>query len=154
MQEEPHTAVTPSKRWTHARSSLSSLRRDERGTGTVELVIATPMLLILLLLVIQFVLYLHASHIAQAAASQALSATRVQGGSVNAGASEAQRVLTQLGNGPLQGTSVNVQRGMTQASVTVTGTAVSVLPFVTLTVDAEAVGPVEKFTPGTSSVTP
>jgi hypothetical protein len=31
--------------------------------------------------------------------------------------------------------------------VTITGTATSVIPFMTLTVHAEAVGPIEKFTP-------
>jgi Flp pilus assembly protein TadG len=121
------------------------LRADQRGAGTVELVIATPLLLLLILLIAQFALYMHATHIAQAAASQALSAARVSG-SAAAGNTEGQRILTQLGSGPLQGGSVNAQRGNTQTSVTITGTATSVIPFMTLTVHAEAVGPIEKFT--------
>lgn len=132
---------------TRAGSTLWRLRKDERGAGTVELVIATPVLLLLILLITQFALYMHATHIAQAAASQALSAARVQGGSTAAGSAEAQRVLSQLGRGPLQGSSVNVQRGATQASVTINGTVTNVLPFVTVAVHAEAVGPVEKFVP-------
>ena len=77
-------------------------------------------------------------------------------GSAAAGNTEGQRVLAQLGSGPLRGTSVNVQRGATQASVTVTGTVINVIPFATFTVHAEAVGPVEKFTrpTGTGAVTP
>lgn len=136
---------------TRVRTALRRLRSDERGVGTAELVIATPLLLLLILLIAQFALYMHATHIAQAAASEALSAARVSGGSAAAGNVEGQKVLAQLGSGPLQGTSVNVQRGPAQVSVTVTGTAINVLPFATFTVHAEAVGPVEKFTPPTGA---
>jgi Flp pilus assembly protein TadG len=130
------------------------LRNDQRGAGTVELVIATPLLLLMILLIAQFALYMHATHIAQAAASEALSAARVSGGSTAAGNTEGQRILAQLGSGPLHGTSVDVQRGSTQASVTITGTATSVIPFMAFTVHAEAVGPVEKFTPNGTGTTP
>jgi Flp pilus assembly protein TadG len=129
------------------RSVLRRLRHDQRGAGTAELVVASPLLLLLILLIAQFALYMHATHIAQAAASEALSATRVSGGSAAAGKIEGQRILAQLGSGPLQGGLVNAQRGITQASVTITGTATSVIPFMTLTVHAEAVGPIEKFVP-------
>ena len=128
------------------RSALLRLRADQRGAGTVELVIATPVLLLLILLIAQFALYMHATHIAQAAASQALSAARVSGGSTAAGTTEAHRVLSQLGNGPLHTNSVDVRRTATQASVTITGTVISVVPLLTLTVHADAVGPVERFT--------
>lgn len=150
----PKTCERPHR--TRVRAALRRLRTDQRGAGTVELVIATPLLLLLILLLAQFALYMHATHVAQAAASEALSAARVYGGSTAAGNAEGQRVLTQLGSGPLQGTSVNVQRGPTQASVMVTGTVINVIPFATFTVHAEAVGPVEKFTPptGTGAVSP
>ncbi|HVV12110.1 TadE/TadG family type IV pilus assembly protein [Amycolatopsis sp.] len=128
------------------RHSLCRLRTDQRGAGTVELVIAMPLLLLLILLIAQFALYEHATHIAQAAASQALSAARVSGGSAAAGNTEGQRILTQLGSGPLHATSINVQRGNNQASVTISGEVLNTIPFVTVTVHAEAVGPVEKFT--------
>ncbi|MCE7011726.1 pilus assembly protein [Kibdelosporangium philippinense] len=142
-RERPHK--------TFVRSVVRRLRNDQRGAGTVELVIATPLLLLLILLIAQFALYMHATHIAQAAASEALSAARVSGGSATAGNTEGQRILAQLGSGPLQGSAVNVQRGATRASVTITGTATSVIPFMTFTVHAEAVGPVEKFTPPTGT---
>ena len=51
----------------------------------MELVIATPLLLLLVLLIAQFALYMHATHIAQAAASEALSEARVSGGTAAAG---------------------------------------------------------------------
>ena len=128
------------------RTRSCRLRHDDSGAGTVELVLATPVLLLLVLLVAQFALFMHATHIAQSAASQALSAARVFGGSSTAGSTEGLRVLDQLGDGPLQDGAVNVQRGTTQASATITGKVTSVVPFLTLTVQAEAVGPVEKFT--------
>lgn len=78
------------------RSALRRLRHDQRGGGTVELVVATPLLLLLILLIAQFALYMHATHIAQAAASEALSAVRVSGGSAAAGNTEGQRILAQL----------------------------------------------------------
>ena len=127
------------------------LQDDERGAGTVELVIAAPLLLLLILTIAQFALYMHATHIAQAAASEALSTARVSGGTTAAGSAEGHRILTQLGDGPLQGPSVRVQRDDARASVTISGTVANVIPFMTFTVHAEAVGPVEKFIPGNQS---
>ena len=136
---------------THVRAALRRLRTDQRGAGATEIVIITPLLLFMIMLIAQFALYMHASHIAQAAASEALSAARVSGGSAAAGTTEGQQVLAQLGNSPLHATSVNVVRGNTQASVTITGTVVNVIPFMDLTVHAEAVGPIDKFTPPTGA---
>lgn len=143
VHEYPH--------WTRVRAALRRLRTDQRGAGATEIVIITPLLLFMIMLIAQFALYMHASHIAQAAASEALSAARVSGGSAAAGTTEGQQVLAQLGNGPLHATSVNVVRGNTQASVTITGTVVNVIPFMDLTVHAEAVGPIDKFMPPTGA---
>src|SRR5262249_42864944 len=112
-----HHHLSDHPRWARARAALRRLRADQRGAGMAELVVATPLLLMLILLTAQSALARPASHLAQAAASEALSAARVSGGSAAAGSTEGQRVLAQLGSGPLQGTSVNVQRGATQASV-------------------------------------
>ncbi|MGH3185480.1 MAG: TadE/TadG family type IV pilus assembly protein, partial [Streptosporangiaceae bacterium] len=38
--------------------------RDERGSATAELVIATPLLLLLILAIVQFALWEHATHVA------------------------------------------------------------------------------------------
>lgn len=124
--------------------------RDQRGSGTAELVIVMPVLFLLFLLIMQFALYMHAAHIAQAAAAQGLSAARASAGTAGAGTAAGQRVLAQLGSGPLRESSVRAQRGPDQASVQVQGKAVSVIPFVILAVHAEAVGPVEKFSPAVS----
>jgi Flp pilus assembly protein TadG len=121
--------------------------RGDRGSVSVELVIATPLLLLMLLAIIQFALWSHATHIAQAAASQGLAAARAQDGTAAAGSASAQQMLNQLDAGPLTGASVNADRSVVSASVRISGTATSVIPFLHLPVHAEAVGPVERFVP-------
>lgn len=107
-----------------------------------------PLVLTIVLLLAQAALYLHAAHIAQATASHALSATRVQDGTAAAGQAEAERVLDELGRGPLRDTRVTVGRGTDRAEVRVTGTVSSVVPFLHLPVRAHAVGPIEIFDSG------
>jgi Flp pilus assembly protein TadG len=121
--------------------------REDRGSVSVELVIATPLLLMMLLAIVQFALWSHATHIAQAAASQGLAAARVQGATTTAGRAGAQRVLDQLGQGPLTEASITSGRTADSASVAVTGVASSVIPFLRLPVHAEAAGPLERFVP-------
>ncbi|WP_223199356.1 TadE/TadG family type IV pilus assembly protein [Solihabitans fulvus] len=117
----------------------------DRGSVSAELVIATPLLLLMLLAIVQFALWSHATHVAQAAASQGLAAARAQSGTAAAGAASAQRMLDQLARGPLTGASVSAERTATSASIRISGTAASVIPFLRLPVHAEAVGPVERF---------
>jgi hypothetical protein len=119
----------------------------DRGSVSAELVIATPLLLLMLLVIVQFALWSHATHIAQAAASQGLAAARAQAGTAAAGSASAQQMLDQLARGPLTGTSISADRTATSASIRISGTATSVIPFLSLPVHAEAVGPVERFVP-------
>ncbi|MDU0295014.1 TadE/TadG family type IV pilus assembly protein, partial [Saccharothrix longispora] len=126
--------------------------RGDRGAVDTELVIATPLLLLMLLAIVQFALWSHATHIAQAAASHGLAAARTQNGTPAAGTSRAQHILDQLAAGPLRGTAVTADRDTLSASVRISGTATPVLPFLTLPVHAEAVGPVERFVPDVHGV--
>jgi Flp pilus assembly protein TadG len=127
-------------------------RESERGAATAELVIAAPLLLLLIVLVIQFALYLHAAHVAQAVATQAMTAARLQGGSVASGQAEAASVLTQLGHGLLVHPQVAVTRNATVAQANVTAQVEAVIPFWHLGVHATVAGPVEAFR--TASQTP
>lgn len=119
----------------------------DRGAVSAELVIATPLLLLMLLAIVQFALWSHAAHIAQAAASQGLAVARAQDGTAAAGAAGAQQMLDQLARGPLTGASVSADRTATSASIRISGTATSVIPFLHLPVHAAAAGPVERFVP-------
>jgi Flp pilus assembly protein TadG len=126
---------------------LRRLLREDRGAGTVELALATSALLLILLSIVQFALWSHATHVAQAAASQGLAAARVQDGTAADGDGAAQRMLDQLGDGPLINTNVAATRDATSASVRVTGEAASIVPLLRLPVHAEAFGSVERFVP-------
>jgi Flp pilus assembly protein TadG len=116
---------------------------DERGS--VELVIATPLLLLLILLVVQFAIYEHASEVAQSAASEALAVTRTVGGTTDSGQTEAQTILNSLARGSLIDPRVSVTRSSTTAQVIVTGTAEGVIPLIHLPVKAISSGPLERF---------
>ena len=120
---------------------------DERGAASVELVVAMPLLLLLLLVIAQVALWLHATHVAQVTASEALAVTRVEGGTVTGGQAEAERILRQLGSGPLHSPHTTVRRDLDDAAVTVEGTVTAVIPFLNLTAVGEATGPVERFVP-------
>jgi Flp pilus assembly protein TadG len=119
---------------------------DERGSA--ELVVATPLLFLLILVVIQFALFEHASQVAQTAAAEALATTRTDGASTSSGQTEAQVILHAVGRGVLLNPAVSVTRTATQATVTVTGTTEAVLPFLHLPVHATSSGPVERFVAG------
>ncbi|MCP2269240.1 TadE-like protein [Actinokineospora diospyrosa] len=121
--------------------------RGDRGAVSAELVIATPLLLLMLLAIVQFALWSHATHLAQAAASQGLAVARAQNGTAAAGAASARQLLDQLAAGPLDNATVAADRGPVSASVRVTGTAAVVVPFLSLPVRAEAAGPVERVVP-------
>lgn len=126
------------------------VRRFHRDDGTVgaQLVIATPLLLLLLLTIVQFALWSHATHIAHAAADQGLAATRTYDGSIGSGRAATTRMLDELAKGPLTNTSVEVNRGTINASVSVGGTVTQIIPIFRFPVHATVSGDIERFTPG------
>lgn len=132
---------------TNPASRVRRALAGDRGAVTVELVIATPLLLLALLAIVQFALWSHAAHVAQAASAEGLAAARAQDGTAAAGHAAAQRLLDDLARGPLRSSHVDVARTATSVSVSVQGEVVAVLPGVHLHVHAEAVGEVERFVP-------
>ena len=128
---------------------LNTLRRERGQSGAVatELVVATPLLMLMLLAIVQFALWSHATHIAQAAAAEGLATTRQNGATAADGEAAARDVLDELARGPLETSSITVRRDSAAAFVQVRGTASPVVPFLVLPVHAEATGPVERFVP-------
>ena len=124
------------------------LGRDERGAVSAELVIATPLLLLLIMGVIQFALWEHAEHVAAAVAQQGVAVGRLQGESAQAGEQQAQTVLDQLGSSVLTGAKVAATRTNLATTVTVTGHAESIVGLFTLPVRATASGPTETYSYG------
>jgi Flp pilus assembly protein TadG len=132
----PRTPARP-----HRRSS-----RDEAGAVSAELVVVTPLLMLLFLLVVQFALWQHAEHIAEAAAQRGAQSARLQGGTDAQGYADAQSATSQLGANLLVNPTVTVTRAGDVVRVEVSGTAEQVVPFLSLPVTAVVNGPVERFT--------
>lgn len=124
---------------------LFTKHHHEDGFATAELVIATPLMLLLVMGVIQFGLLWHAQQVAQAAASQAVNAARAQHSSAGAGQTRGQQFLNQTAAGDLDSSQVTVTRGANLVTADVTGQAASVIPGWHPTVHAHAAGPVENF---------
>jgi Flp pilus assembly protein TadG len=109
------------------------------------MVIVIPALMLILVVVVQFALWAHAAQSVQLAASEGDRAARVLGGSPAAGTAQAQAVLRQSGSDLASSqTSVVVLPG-DEVRITVTGTALPLLPGLTLPVSAVLVGPVQEF---------
>lgn len=125
--------------------------KTERGSATAELVVATPLLLAMLFGIVQFALWQHASHIAEAAAQEGARSARLLGGTTDAGRAETVRYLDQLGNKLLIDPQVSVQRTPTDASVEVSAHVKGAIPFVSLPVHAVSSAPLEQFSPGGES---
>jgi hypothetical protein len=121
-------------------------RRPDAGAVSAELVVATPLALLLVLLAVQFAVWAHAQHVAQAVAGQALAAARVQDGSEASGRAEAADVLRQVGGRVLVDPQVTVARSAATARVELSGYAETVVPGFHLRVHAAAEGPVERVT--------
>jgi Flp pilus assembly protein TadG len=120
-------------------------RRDVKGEATTEVVLVTPVLLLLIMTVIQFALWYHAEHAAQAAAQEGARAARVTGGTAARGQAKAQSVLAQAAPTILVDPVVTARRTSDEARVGVRGRAVSLIPGLHLTVSADAASPVERF---------
>lgn len=120
-------------------------RSGDRGSTPVEFAIVASSMLILAFAVVQAGLVYYAHSLALGAATQGVNAARGYQSSAGAGASHARQFLSRAGAGLLN-QQVSATRSGTQATVVVTGRAVSVLPGLTFTVTKTAHGPVERVT--------
>jgi Flp pilus assembly protein TadG len=141
-----HPAAHHRNRHPHWRRLRERLRGD-RGAGAAEVVIAVPLLMLLILAIVQFALWAHASSVAQATAEEALAAARVQGSSAAAGQQRAQQVLGQIGGAVLVAPQMSVTRSADSTTVQLTATAERVIPFFSMPVRVTVTGSVERFVP-------
>jgi len=121
--------------------------RPDAGGATAELVIAMPLLLLIVMFVVQAGVWMHATHIAQAAATRAANSAAAYQASAAAGQSAGSETLAAIGSGVLKNPSVSVTRTATEVRVEIVGTAATVVPGITWTVRAVVVRPVERFVP-------
>ena len=129
---------------------LRRVLRGDRGSVSAELVIASPLLLFMVMAIMQFALWSHATHIAQAAAAQGLATARAQDATAAQGDAAARRLLDQLGHGPLTDARIDAARSGEAVMIRVSGNTTAVIPLLHLPVHAEATGPVERFIPDLS----
>ncbi|WP_331727372.1 pilus assembly protein (plasmid) [Kitasatospora sp. NBC_00374] len=134
------------------RARVAARLRGDRGTSTVEFMIITPLLFLLLLSVVQFGLYYFASTVSEAAAQAGARKARATaddnpGSWQNMASTTAQNRISTLGPALVNGASVFPFQDGDQVGVTVTGRVVKVVPFLNLTVTAKSVGPIERFVP-------
>ena len=120
-------------------------RRDERGLSeSVQFAVVWPVLMLVTLGLLQAGLWLHGRNVAQRAATAAVDTARGTTGSVDA----AQEVAVDLARtGGLDDVSVQVARGPTAVTATVTAASPLLLDFGLGTLRERAVAPIERATP-------
>lgn len=116
--------------------------REDEGSATVELVIAAPALILMLLMVVQAGLWGIAIYIAHAAAGEAVTALRAADGTVEDASAVATAAVDDLGGG-LGGLTITADRDTDSATVTLAGTAVALIPGLELPVTVTQSAPVE-----------
>lgn len=122
--------------------------RNEQGTASLaQTVLVAPALLLALMLIVQFGLFFHAKNVAESAAQEGAAAGRRFDGSEAGAAERARMFLAELGPRMLSNEAVSAQRTPETATVTITGTVISLVPGLDLKVEESASGPVERYVP-------
>src|SRR5918997_3458151 len=101
-------------------------RRDESGAVSAQVAIV-PAVAALFFFAVQVSLWFYARSVATSAAQHGLDAARVEEGSASAGSSTVNQFVDQVGGLNVQ--RLAVARGVEEASVTIEGEPVTVLPF-------------------------
>jgi len=120
-------------------------RRTDEGSSVVEAVLVVPVLMLVLLVIVQFCLWMHATQVAQTAASEGDQVARSVGGGPAAGVASARSVLSGPGSDVTGSTVVVSVLPGDSEWIQVTGRAVSVVPGLSFAVSASAVGPIQQF---------
>ncbi|MBB6119164.1 TadE/TadG family type IV pilus assembly protein [Nocardiopsis algeriensis] len=115
------------------------MRPPREDRGSAELAVATPLLLLLVLFVIQAALWMHGDHVAADIARRTAEQSRTADGGTSA--SEA------LGGSLLTDLDVSVERGAEEVHVVVRAQVPSLLPGITWPVRHDSSAPVERFVP-------
>lgn len=122
--------------------------RDERGaTSVIQLVLIAPALLMMMMAIVQFGLLAHARNVAEQAAQEGAASARRFDGTEASAKADALKYLTLLGPQTLTDRDVVVNRGAQNATVTITGKVLTLVPGLDLHVKESSTGPVERYVP-------
>lgn len=140
----PHTPPRRSLAWnTHAPGL-----QGERGSASLQLAVLLPVLFGVMFLGLQAALIYHARTVAVAAAQEGARAAAVEGGTAGDGAQAASGFVADAGGADVLETAVTARRSAGTATVTVSGTALTVLPGWHPRIRQSATLPVERITTG------
>lgn len=135
---------------TMIRDRLRALRhrprlcRDERGLGAPEFIIVMPVVMLIFLMLVQWSVQLYNDRIVHAAAREAAVDAASWDGTAAAGQQTAKEYLADSGS-DLSNTSVRINVGATEVTVTVSGDVMTLVPGMTKRVSATATVPRERF---------
>ncbi|GGA67848.1 hypothetical protein GCM10011490_18050 [Pseudoclavibacter endophyticus] len=118
--------------------------RDERGASSVEAALVLPVLLVLFFSIVQGATTLHAGNVAQAAAQAAFEEGRLLGGSAEDAIAAGLRSAAASGTA-LTGVTVDVAITETTITVTISGSAPSLVPGIPVHVERTVSGPRERW---------
>jgi len=124
----------------------SGRARDERGSATLQLVVLLPLLFTALFVGVQAAVWYQARTMAYAAAQVGATAAAAENASAGDGIAAASRFAQAKGGDVLTGSIVNGRRTATTVTVSVRGTALSVIPGMRFRVDQSVSAPVERIT--------
>lgn len=124
-----------------------SRAREDAGYSALEMAILFPLTLFIIFGIIQFGIWYHAKDVARAAAQEAVRSASAYLATQSDGTQAANLVLSQNAKGLIINARVACSRGAAVATVTVTGDALQVVPFIPLPVKVTATSPVEAFLP-------
>lgn len=119
--------------------------RSQDATSTTELVLVMPVVLMMVMLVVQTGLYLHAGQVVEAAAQEALEAAQAETANAALGTAKGETFLTESGG--VRNATVTVTRNTSGIRVDVQAVAPNVLPLATWEVSASVSGEIERFIP-------
>ncbi|GAA0447869.1 hypothetical protein Aca07nite_73500 [Actinoplanes capillaceus] len=122
-------------------------RPRDAGAVSVELAVAVPVFGLLAMAGVQFAIWQHANHMAQAAANEGVQIARAYGSSAAAGKSDTEALLRDLSGGALSSTAVSASRTAATATITISGRASAVIPGLTFPVRVTVTAPVERVPP-------
>ena len=119
-------------------------RRDERGIGAPEFVVVMPLVMLIFLMLVQWSVQLYNDRIVHAAAREAAVDAASWEGTESAGRQTADEYLADSGS-DLSNTSIKINVGATEVTVTVSGEVMTLVPGFTKRVSATATVPRERF---------
>lgn len=121
-------------------------RRHERGAASVEFIIVVTVLVVFLFAtMVQWGIRSHANRVAEAAAREGVVDAAAIDGDAAAGKTTAKGFVESTGHPAVTGSTVAADRTATEASVTVTVTVLTLVPWGNSPISSTATAPVERF---------